>query len=121
MRWWYCETKAARRWLERRAKPTDKESTMSKSTQRRRQLFATDEDGRLMPVYDTSHMMSPVQCAHCRDIYDLGGVEVVARYADCDMFKTPCCGRTVDSRSWKSMPDYQRVPRRQRWTEFPEF
>lgn len=53
--------------------------------------------------------MSLYRCTHCNSVYDPGGVEIVARYADCDMFKAPCCGRTVDNREWKSMPDIERV------------
>lgn len=50
-----------------------------------------------------------VRCTHCNGIYNLGGVETVARYADCTMFIAPCCGRTVDDRRWKSLPDIERV------------
>lgn len=51
-----------------------------------------------------------VQCTHCRGTYDVGHVEVVARYSDCSVFKAPCCGRTVDDRAWKSLPDYREMP-----------
>jgi len=54
----------------------------------------------------TEGMMSPVICSYCREIYDLTKVEVVHRYADCTLFKTPCCYRKADDRSWKGMPDY---------------
>lgn len=57
-------------------------------------------------------MSSPVRCAHCRGVYDLGRVEVTARYADCSMWKAPCCGATVDDRGetgWKSFKDYNRI------------
>lgn len=53
--------------------------------------------------------MSKVRCTHCNTIYDLGGVEVIHRYSDCDVFTSPCCDRTVDSRQWKSLPDYERL------------
>ncbi len=56
----------------------------------------------------TEGMTYPVQCSHCHGIYDLGKVTVTARYTDCSMWKSPCCGLTVDDRSagWKSRPDY---------------
>jgi hypothetical protein len=50
-----------------------------------------------------------VECGHCGVIYDLGDGEPIARYADCDVFTTPCCGRQVDSRQWKTIPDYTPV------------
>lgn len=71
-----------------------------------------------MKTYNTLQMSSPVMCQHCRSVYDVAGVEVVARYADCDMFKTPCCKRTVDTRPWKSLPDYHKLPRGPRVTEW---
>lgn len=37
-------------------------------------------------------MLSPVQCMHCRAIYDLGYVQVTARYLDCSVWTSPCCG-----------------------------
>jgi hypothetical protein len=53
-------------------------------------------------------MFKPVRCI-CGQIYDLGRVEVTARYTDCTVWKTPCCGRTADDRGetgWKSTKDY---------------
>jgi hypothetical protein len=55
-----------------------------------------------------AEMFEPVRCT-CGKVYDLGKVEVTARYADCSMWKTPCCGRTSDDRGetgWKSTQDY---------------
>lgn len=56
-------------------------------------------------------MGAPVRCLHCGAIYDLQAVTVVARYADCSMFKTPCCGTSADDRTWKSMPDFEKLER----------
>lgn len=56
--------------------------------------------------------MSEVRCTHCRGTYDLGDVEITARYADATVFKVPCCGQMVDDRTWKSRPDFQRVDAR---------
>lgn len=53
--------------------------------------------------------MAPVQCTHCSEIYDLTKVETVHRYADCTVFLTPCCRRTVDDRKWKSLPDFREM------------
>jgi hypothetical protein len=58
-----------------------------------------------MAMADGRATSNRVQCARCGGIYDLGGVETVARYADCTVFKAPCCGATVDDRRWKSLPD----------------
>ncbi|GAS95508.1 uncharacterized protein RMCC_2474 [Mycolicibacterium canariasense] len=59
-------------------------------------------------------MSQPVRCRWCSGIYDLGTVEVTARYIDCSMWKTPCCGHTADDRGetgWKSFSDYERLDR----------
>lgn len=53
-------------------------------------------------------MSQPVRCL-CGGIYDLGTVQVTQRYADCSMWKAPCCGRVSDDRTWKSLPDFQRI------------
>jgi hypothetical protein len=61
----------------------------------------------------TAGMSQPAQCSHCHRIYDLGTVTVTARYADCSMWKAPCCGLLVDDRGetgWKSFSDYRRLP-----------
>ncbi|MGI5247565.1 hypothetical protein [Dactylosporangium sp. CA-139066] len=58
-------------------------------------------------------MMFPVRCT-CGQVYDLGKVEVTARYTDCSMWKAPCCGRQADDRGetgWKSTQDYYRLDR----------
>lgn len=41
---------------------------------------------------------APVQCLHCRGVYDSALVTVTARYADCSVWVSPCCRRTVDDR-----------------------
>lgn len=60
---------------------------------------------------DTTGMMFPAQCRYCQGVYDLANVEVTARYADCSMWKSPCCNRQVDDRKWKSSPDYVEIRR----------
>jgi hypothetical protein len=58
---------------------------------------------------DIAAMTYPVRCTHCRRSYDLATVEVTARYADCSVWKAPCCGTVVDDRGdtgWKSRKDY---------------
>ncbi len=51
-------------------------------------------------------MIAPVECAHCGMVYDLTAVKPTARFADATCFKTPCCDRYADDRTWKSMPDF---------------
>jgi hypothetical protein len=59
-------------------------------------------------------MLVPVRCNHCRRTYDLCDGEPIARYADCTVFKAPCCGRTVDDRKppWKSSADFTEITSR---------
>jgi len=70
-------------------------------------------DGRLIAHPDEiAEMHFPVRCAFCGRVYDIGKVKVVARYADCSVWKTPCCGITADDRGdtgWKSRKDYERI------------
>jgi hypothetical protein len=58
-------------------------------------------------------MSFPVRCSHCSSVYDLGHVELIARYADCSVFRTPCCGRRVDDRpiGFVAFPAFQRLAR----------
>jgi hypothetical protein len=75
-------------------------------------MLRFDQYGQL--AEDTAGMFSPVRCTWCRRVYDLGKVEVTARYTDCSMWKAPCCGRTVDDRGdtgWKSRKDYEHLRR----------
>lgn len=65
---------------------------------------------RIIEEAGASEMMSPVRCRYCPGVYDLGSVTVTARYADCSMWKSPCCDMLVDDRSWK--PDYEHLRRR---------
>ncbi len=61
---------------------------------------------------DIRDMFSPVRCAYCSTVYDLGKVEVTGRYTDCSVWKSPCCNRTVDDRGetgWKPTKDYYKV------------
>jgi hypothetical protein len=46
-------------------------------------------------------MRDRVRCTRCGKVYDLGMVEVTARYADCSMWKCPGCGVTCDDRVWR--------------------
>ncbi|GAW50587.1 MULTISPECIES: hypothetical protein [unclassified Nocardioides] len=43
-------------------------------------------------------MFHPGKCRWCGSIYDGGAVEVTARYADCSVWKAPCCGNSADDR-----------------------
>lgn len=69
-------------------------------------------DGRLIETPDVTGMTSPVRCSHCGGVYDLGTVTVTGRYTDCSVWRSPCCGLTVDDRGetgWKSRADYVRL------------
>lgn len=64
---------------------------------------------------EIADMFSPVRCASCRGVYDLGKVEVTARYTNCSVWKAPCCGRVADDRGetgWKSTRDYYPIDKR---------
>ena len=52
---------------------------------------------------DTSGMLCPVECPRCGRVFDLCDVKSEARYADCDTFKTPCCGFDTDTRNIKKL------------------
>lgn len=63
---------------------------------------------------DVASMTSPVRCLRCyRGVYDLGTITVTARYLDCSVWRTPCCGVEVDSRGasggWGTRADYEHV------------
>lgn len=79
-------------------------------------VMRLDEQGRLYAEVEceaATRMTSPVRCSHCSRLYDLGAVTVTARYADCSVWKSPCCGRTVDDRGrgLKAFPDFERITR----------
>lgn len=68
------------------------------------------KQGWLVPEYDISGMTYPVRCNHCSGVYDLSKVTVTARYTDCSMWQSPCCGREVDDRGvsgGKASRDYE--------------
>jgi hypothetical protein len=65
-------------------------------------------------LLDAIDMCQPVQCGRCGRIYDLGKVEVLHRYLDCTLFRSPCCKQQVDTRcedapGWTSQVDYIRI------------
>lgn len=60
---------------------------------------------------DFDQMMYPVRCGHCGAIYDASKVTVLQQYADCSIWKSPCCRRQVDDRQWKPLPDIQPLDR----------
>lgn len=74
--------------------------------------FDTDIFGRIVALPDVDGMFSPVRC-RCGQVYDLGKVEVTARYLDCSVWKTPCCKRTADDRGpgWSAVQHYTRLDR----------
>jgi hypothetical protein len=64
-----------------------------------------------LTVAAVAAMFKPVSCNRRHNgIYDIGRVEVTARYTDCTMWRTPCCGSVVDDRGktgWTSRRDYE--------------
>jgi hypothetical protein len=64
-------------------------------------------------IPDTEGMTFPVRCRHCSRVYDLGKVEVVARYTDCSMWHCPGCKILADDRKppW-GIQHYDELPRR---------
>lgn len=58
-----------------------------------------------------AEMMSPVRCTRCGTVYDLCHVKTGARYSDCTVYTTPCCGRQADDRLWKGSPDIVKLTR----------
>lgn len=62
-------------------------------------FFNIDKYG--MVVKDSENidkMFAPYRCMRCNKVHDAGNVEVVARYADCTMWKCPNCNATIDDR-----------------------
>ena len=60
------------------------------------------------PPYDEMH--SPVRCMHCRSVYNLGHVLVTARYLDCSVWTSPCCGHpSIDDRPWVRDRHYREI------------
>lgn len=59
-------------------------------------------------------MRSPVVCLHCHTYYDLGFVKVTARYVDCSVWTSPCCGFPgIDDRPWVRDRHYREISRKQ--------
>jgi hypothetical protein len=57
-------------------------------------------------------MADPCRCTYCGKVYDLGHVHVTARYADCSIFRSPCCGHLADDRTAVSLPSFTRLRKR---------
>jgi hypothetical protein len=59
-----------------------------------------------------AEMMFPVQCMHCSRQYDVGRVQVTARYTDCTVWTSPCCGTPgIDDRPWVRDRHYREIKR----------
>lgn len=59
-----------------------------------------------------AEMMFPVQCQHCRAVYSLSHVKVTARYTDCSVWTSPCCGVPgIDDRPWVRDRHYRELSR----------
>lgn len=76
--------------------------------------YEYDMMGQPYGLPNVEGMFQPVRCTWCSGVYDLGKVEVTGRYADCSMWKAPCCGASVDDRGetgWTTRRDYVRLDR----------
>lgn len=59
-------------------------------------------------------MMLPVRCMHCSRIYSLTHVQVTARYSDCSVWTSPCCGHPgIDDRPWVRDRHYREISKTQ--------
>jgi hypothetical protein len=81
-------------------------------------LFEVNDMGMYRPIGDKKEiqsMMVPVRCCRCSKVYDLCDVKsenIIHRYSDCTLYKSPCCNQTVDDREWKSSPDIIKLDKR---------
>lgn len=48
-------------------------------------------------------------CGRCHHAYEIGYVKSLHRYADSDVFLTPCCNVEVDDRRFTAMPSVLRL------------
>lgn len=72
---------------------------------RRRLIPTVDSYGRITYEVDTEGMLSPVRHGSYGCVFDEADVkEVIGRYADCDVYKCPVCGREMDNRPYGSGP-----------------
>ncbi len=62
---------------------------------------------KYIAIEPVSKMTAPVICNGCGKVYDLAAGKVVHRYGDCTQYRTPCCNRLADDRTWKSFPDFK--------------
>lgn len=59
-------------------------------------------------------MGCPVRCTFCGRVYDLWDVHVTQRYADCSVWKTPCCNHEADDRVWPGRAHFTKIERKNR-------
>lgn len=64
----------------------------------RHKFQRVDEFGRVTFEPDTAGMLAPGRCTRCGHVHDSGPVEVIARYADCSVWKCPRCSAQIDDR-----------------------
>lgn len=73
------------------------------------QVYPDNSFRVLFNINNIKGMIKPVHCNHCGKNYDLADAKVLHRYQDCDMFKTPCCNKIADTRTYKSFPDFSEI------------
>lgn len=49
---------------------------------------------------DIKSMLFPVRHKACNGVFDEADVQPIARYAECDVYRCPCCDREMDNRTW---------------------
>lgn len=71
-------------------------------------MWTVDQFGRLVPAASPD-MLVPVRCRKCDQVYDLCDGEPVQRFADCTVYRTPCCNQVVDDREWGGNRAFDRL------------
>ena len=64
---------------------------------RRNVIYDVFGNTRVIAVPLTT-MLCPALCGICGSAFDLAACQVMARYSDCDVFRTTCCNRRMDTR-----------------------
>lgn len=64
---------------------------------RRGNVFYDAFNNARLIMADLNAMMCPALCGICGSAFDLAACQSMGRYADCDVFRTSCCNRRMDS------------------------
>lgn len=71
--------------------------------------WVADRRGIMRAVVNPKSGSRPAICNRCRKQFDLGHVEIIARYAECSVWNCPNgCGAVHDDRQqWGSSPQHR--------------